>query len=123
MIIFNILRLYGVASQAALKSCPQSIWPVARRRLDQINRVRELNELQVPPGNRLKLLKGCPPTAPINFCWLVWPDPFFTVRARCLHGIDLGRGKRLLVKGGAYDAAYQITVPREMAAGTKQPLY
>ena len=48
----------GVASQAARKCCPQSIWPVARRKLDQINRVRELNELKVPPGNRLEPLKG-----------------------------------------------------------------
>ena len=48
----------GVASQAARKCYPKSIWPVARRKLDQINRVRELNELKVPPGNRLELLKG-----------------------------------------------------------------
>lgn len=37
-------------------------------------------------------------------------------------GIDLGRGKRMLVKGGAYDATYQITVPREMTGGSEQPL-
>jgi Transcriptional regulator, AbiEi antitoxin, Type IV TA system/Transcriptional regulator, AbiEi antitoxin N-terminal domain len=37
--------------------------------------------------------------------------------------IDLGRGKRMLIKGGAYDASYQITVPREMAGGNQQPLY
>ena len=37
--------------------------------------------------------------------------------------IDLGRGKRMLIKGGAYDAVYQITVPREMAGGNQQPLY
>lgn len=48
----------GVASQAARRCCPQSIWPVARRKLDQINRVREINELNVPPGNRLEPLKG-----------------------------------------------------------------
>ena len=42
----------GFASQAARRCCPQSIWPVARRKLDQINRVRELNEFKVPPGNR-----------------------------------------------------------------------
>ena len=48
----------GLASQSARKCCPQSIWPVARRKLDQINRVRELNELRVPPGNRLETLKG-----------------------------------------------------------------
>ncbi len=38
-------------------------------------------------------------------------------------GIDLGRGKRMLIKGGAYDATYQITVPREMTGGSEQPLY
>jgi hypothetical protein len=38
-------------------------------------------------------------------------------------GIDLGRGKRVLVKGGAYDATYQITVPREMAGDSEQSLY
>ena len=48
----------GVASPSARKCCPQSIWPVARRKLDQINRVRELTELEVSPGNRLELLKG-----------------------------------------------------------------
>jgi proteic killer suppression protein len=48
----------GIASRAARKCCPQSIWPVARRKLDQINRVRDLNELLVPPGNRLERLRG-----------------------------------------------------------------
>jgi hypothetical protein len=37
--------------------------------------------------------------------------------------IDLGRGKRMIVKGGAYDAAYQITVPREMTGDSEQSLY
>jgi toxin HigB-1 len=48
----------GVASQAARKCCPQPIWPVARRKLDQINRVREASELMAPPGNRLEANKG-----------------------------------------------------------------
>ncbi len=48
----------GLASQAARKCCPKSIWPVVRRKLDQINRVQELSELKVPPGNRLERLKG-----------------------------------------------------------------
>jgi hypothetical protein len=38
-------------------------------------------------------------------------------------GIDLGRGKRMIVKGGTYDANYQITVPREMNGGSESPLY
>ena len=48
----------GVGSRAARKCCPQSIWAVARRKLDQINRVRDVVELKVPPGNRLERLKG-----------------------------------------------------------------
>ena len=48
----------GRDSRAARKVCPRSIWPVARRKLDQINRVREPHELAVPPGNRLERLKG-----------------------------------------------------------------
>ncbi|HDO30067.1 MAG TPA: plasmid maintenance system killer protein [Desulfobacteraceae bacterium] len=48
----------GVASRSARKCCPNSLWPVAGRKMDQINRVRELNELNVPPGNRLERLKG-----------------------------------------------------------------
>jgi toxin HigB-1 len=31
---------------------------VARRKLDQINRVRAVEDLRVPPGNRLELLRG-----------------------------------------------------------------
>jgi proteic killer suppression protein len=31
---------------------------VARRKLTQLNRVRDLRELAVPPGNRLEALRG-----------------------------------------------------------------
>jgi proteic killer suppression protein len=48
----------GLASRVARKFCPQSIWPVARRKMDQINRVRDITELKVPPGNHLERLKG-----------------------------------------------------------------
>ena len=48
----------GITTKATRKCCPQSIWPVARRKLDQINRVKEVSELQIPPGNRLEQLKG-----------------------------------------------------------------
>ncbi|WP_339134950.1 MAG: type II toxin-antitoxin system RelE/ParE family toxin [Candidatus Electrothrix sp. GW3-4] len=48
----------GSASRAARKCCPKSIWPVARRKLDQINRIREIGELRIPPGNRLERLRG-----------------------------------------------------------------
>lgn len=48
----------GADSRAARKACPVSLWPVARRKLTQINRVKDLRELGVPPGNRLERLRG-----------------------------------------------------------------
>jgi proteic killer suppression protein len=51
--IFN-----GVNSKPARKSCPQTLWRVATRKLDQLDSVKNLEELKVPPGNRLELLSG-----------------------------------------------------------------
>ena len=48
----------GIESAAARRTCPKSLWSVARRKLDQLNRARDLGDLTVPPGNRLELLKG-----------------------------------------------------------------
>jgi len=48
----------GTASKSARKCCPKSLWPVARRKMDQLNRVQELIDLTIPPGNRLERLKG-----------------------------------------------------------------
>ena len=51
--IFN-----GVNSKPARKTCPQTLWRVAARKLDQLDSVKNLEELKVPPGNRLELLSG-----------------------------------------------------------------
>jgi len=48
----------GISSGVARRCCPQALWAVARRKLDQINRVRDVAELKVPPGNHLERLKG-----------------------------------------------------------------
>ena len=48
----------GRATTAARAACPEHLWPVARRKLDQINRVATLRELAKPPGNRLEKLRG-----------------------------------------------------------------
>ena len=48
----------GTDSVAARRTCPRVVWPVARRKLDQINRVSDIRELAVPPGNRLERLRG-----------------------------------------------------------------
>ncbi len=42
----------------ARRACRRNLWRVARRKLDQINRVRDLSELAVPPGNCLERLRG-----------------------------------------------------------------
>ncbi len=38
-------------------------------------------------------------------------------------GVDLGQGKRLVIKGGALDTRYQITVPRAMTHGAEQSIF
>ena len=48
----------GENTKSARQTCPQNIWPIAFRKLDQIDSVRELDELRIPPGNRLEALKG-----------------------------------------------------------------
>jgi toxin HigB-1 len=48
----------GLNSKGARAICPQDLWAIARRKLDQIDRVRDVAELAIPPGNRLERLKG-----------------------------------------------------------------
>jgi len=48
----------GADTAAARRTCPRDVWPVARRTLDQVNRVRDLLELAIPPGNRLERLRA-----------------------------------------------------------------
>jgi len=51
--IFN-----GKSTKAARKTCPQNLWNIAVRKLDQLDSVLTLDEVQVPPGNRLEALSG-----------------------------------------------------------------
>ncbi len=51
--IFN-----GKITKGARKLCPQSLWRVATRKLDQLDSVLKIEELKVPPGNRLESLSG-----------------------------------------------------------------
>ena len=51
--IFN-----GVNSKAARKTCPQNLWRIAARKLDQIDSAEALDDLRIPPGNCLEALKG-----------------------------------------------------------------
>lgn len=47
----------GVNSKAA-RRVPKALWPIVRRKLDQIDAVTKLDDLRVPPGNRLHALTG-----------------------------------------------------------------
>lgn len=51
--IFN-----GDNTTAARKRLPRDLWNVAFRKLDQIDSAVALDDLKVPPGNRLEALKG-----------------------------------------------------------------
>ena len=68
VIIYPVIRSFadgatedvfnGIRTQRARRACPEALWSVARRKLMQVNRVRDLAELRVPPGNRLERLRG-----------------------------------------------------------------
>lgn len=45
-------------TKAARRACPTELVRVARRKLEQINAVTQLESLALPPGNRLGALKG-----------------------------------------------------------------
>lgn len=49
---------HGHDTKLARRTCPQALWSVARRKLDQLNAAPRLEDLRVPPGNRLEPLKG-----------------------------------------------------------------
>jgi proteic killer suppression protein len=51
--IFN-----GENTRAARQTCPQALWKVDSRKLDQLDSVAALDELRKPPGNQLEALAG-----------------------------------------------------------------
>ena len=48
----------GKSSKEARKSCPVKLWKVAVRKMDLLDSACSLEDLRVPPGNRLEALKG-----------------------------------------------------------------
>lgn len=47
----------GVNSKSA-RRIPRDVWAVVQRKLDQVDAVTRLEDLRVPPGNRLHALAG-----------------------------------------------------------------
>jgi toxin HigB-1 len=50
--------LFHGANTKAARSIDRAIWPVVRRKLDLLNAAAGLEDLRVPPGNRLEALRG-----------------------------------------------------------------
>jgi len=48
----------GRSTRKARAVCPLDLWRVATRKLDQLDSVERLDELAIPPGNRLEALVG-----------------------------------------------------------------
>ena len=48
----------GRNTKDARKTCPRNLWRVAARKLEQLDSVSVLEELRIPPGNRLEALSG-----------------------------------------------------------------
>lgn len=49
---------YGRDTKAARAACPKDIWRLADRKLEMLDSADALNDLRIPPGNRLEKLKG-----------------------------------------------------------------
>ena len=47
-----------VNSPAARRTCPGPLHSLARKKLERLNSVEELEDLASPPGNRLETLRG-----------------------------------------------------------------
>jgi len=50
----------GRNTKDARKTCPRDLWRIAARKLEQIDSVTVLEELRIPPGNRLEALSRDP---------------------------------------------------------------
>ena len=51
--IFN-----GKNTKRARKICPEQLWKITRRKLDQLDSVAKIEDLSIPPGNKLEALTG-----------------------------------------------------------------
>ncbi len=48
----------GKNSKMARKLCPRQLWNIATRKLEQLDSAALIDDLRVPPGNRLEALAG-----------------------------------------------------------------
>ena len=48
----------GKNTKNARKICSRALWHIASRKLDQLDSIKSLRELRIPPGNRFEALTG-----------------------------------------------------------------
>lgn len=73
------------------------------------------------PQLLMKLLKACHHVkAKRLFLWFAERHRFTWFDRLDVKTVNLGSGKRVIQKGGAFDNKYQITIPREMVDGSGQ---
>jgi len=71
-----------------------------------------------------KLLEACMQVkAKRLFMWFATRHQQPWLKLVSLDGVDLGRGKRMIVRGGALDNQFQITVPKEMKLGQPADIF
>jgi len=135
-------RLFKTSPQGAIISKPFGAWdwpvPYATRELallELLSEVRQASQFDfadkifegatvLRPGLVRELLLACSHVlAKRLFLWFAARHKHAWFNKLDTTGVDLGHGKRLVVKGGTLDTRYQITVPREMKHGNEQPIY
>ena len=50
--------LNGRNTKQARILCPQTLWNIAAKKLDQLDSAQSVDEMRIPPGNQLELLSG-----------------------------------------------------------------
>ncbi len=50
--------IWNGVNRKAARRVPKALWPIVRRKLDQLDAVTKLDDLRIPPGNRLHALGG-----------------------------------------------------------------
>ena len=83
----------GKSSKVARKVCPQNLWRVAIRKLDQLDSVVSIDELKIPPGNRLEPLlgdlKGLYILKPLENASFRMTEQFIIKALVCINGCSL----------------------------------
>ena len=51
-------QVFNGEDSSAARKIPHAIWRIAQRKMDMLNAAVLIEDMRVPPGNRLEMLKG-----------------------------------------------------------------